>query len=232
MAMVGKVEETSLDSEKHTGEVTSLIFYNEHLFSAGSDGIIKIWDKDLELIKNLPAHNTRINALAINEQGGLYSSSQYSIKYFKDPLKSDESQEIFRAYKEEDELCSLYCTDDGSLYAGAVKGIVTRFVDNKVTETYNVSEEVRSMAVEKHNLYTAKDLDAMVLELLPGKIGKPGLMASIEGRAPLALVDPNEFGHSKYLVFTTRDGLGMTLVRNVRTYPIVWRKDVSRWKYF
>lgn len=228
-AMVGKIEETVIESEKHNGEVTCLIFYNEHLFSGGSDGIIKLWDKDLTLIKDIPAHPDQVTALAMSENGELYSSGREgTIKYFKEPFKSSEGKEIFRAYKEGQEIVSLFCSDDGNLYAGDLSGIVTKFVNNQANATYKVGEEAKSMAVEHHNLYTAKDLDTLVTQLVPGKKGNCGLIATIEGRAPLALVDPNEYGHSKYLVFTTRDGKGVTLVRNVTSYPVVWKKEVSR----
>lgn len=224
--MVGKVEKTISESEKHNGEVTSLVFHNEYLFSGGSDGLIKLWDRDLKLIKDIPAHEAHVYALAINGNGELYSSScEGTIKYFKDPIKSNDGEVIFRAKNEE--ICSLFCSDDGILYSGDDKGIVTKFVDNKADVMYNLVEEIKSMAVEKNHLYTARDLDAVVTELLPGTKGSYGLKATVEGRAPLAVVGPIEDGRSKYLVFTTRDGKGVTLVRNGKSYPVIWRKDVS-----
>lgn len=224
--MVGKVEKTTSENEKHVGEVTSLVFHNEYLFSGGSDGLIKLWDKDLRLIKDIPAHEAHVYALAINANGELYSSScDGTLKYLKDPIKSNEGQVIYHANI--GEICSLFCSDVGILYSGDDKGIVVKFVDNKVEATYNLVEEVKSMAVEKNFLYTARDLDAVVTELMPGTKGNYGLKATVEGRAPLAVIGPIEDGRSKYLVFTTRDGKGVTLVRNGKTYPVIWRKDVS-----
>ena len=37
------VDKTTSDDVKHFGDVTSICYYNEHLFSAGSDGKIKVW---------------------------------------------------------------------------------------------------------------------------------------------------------------------------------------------
>jgi hypothetical protein len=38
--MPGKVVLTA--EEKHCGDVTSIIYHNEHIFSAGSDGKLKV----------------------------------------------------------------------------------------------------------------------------------------------------------------------------------------------
>jgi len=42
------VDKTSSDNSKHYGDVTSMCYYNEHLFSAGSDAKIKVRKNNLE----------------------------------------------------------------------------------------------------------------------------------------------------------------------------------------
>lgn len=48
------------------------------------------------------------------------------------------------------------------------------------------------------------------------------------GRAPVNLFGPKENDVSMYLVFTTRDGKGISLVRNKQPYDSVWNKEVSK----
>lgn len=41
------VDKVTSDDKKHLGDVTSIIFHNRHLFSAGSDAKIKV-DRKIE----------------------------------------------------------------------------------------------------------------------------------------------------------------------------------------
>lgn len=38
----GKILNQIPDEHQHTGDVTALLFHNEHLFSGGADGTIKV----------------------------------------------------------------------------------------------------------------------------------------------------------------------------------------------
>jgi len=76
-------------------------------------------------------------------------------------------------------------------------------------------------------LYTARDLDCVITDLLSGKTGTYVTIATIVGRAPVALFGAKENGISMYLVFTTRDGKGISLVRNKKPFESVWNKEVS-----
>lgn len=40
--MPGIIEKTTCDADKHSGDVTSIIYQNGNLFSAGGDGKIKV----------------------------------------------------------------------------------------------------------------------------------------------------------------------------------------------
>lgn len=184
-----------------------------------------MWDGNLQLVKDIPAHDSYIYAICTNSKGVIYSSScDGTIKYFENPLTSNESTVLMRT--EHDEIISLICVDD-VIYSGDDKGVVIKWIDNKIAFKYNIVEEVRSMAVEKNLLYTARDLDCVITDLLDGKTGKYVTKATIVGRAPISLFGPKENGVSMYLVFTTRDGKGITLVRNKQPFHSVWNKDVS-----
>lgn len=41
--MPGIIDKTTSDSDKHSGDVTSIIYQNGNLFSAGGDGKIKVF---------------------------------------------------------------------------------------------------------------------------------------------------------------------------------------------
>lgn len=177
------------------------------------------------LVKDIEAHESYIYAMTVNSKGRLYSSScDGTIKYFENPLESDQHTVLMRT--EHDEIAALYCVDE-VLYSGDDKGVVIRWVDNKITFKYNIVEEVRSIFVEHTWLYTARDLDAVVTDLLGSKTGQYATIGTIPGRAPLALIGPTEADRRKYLVFITRDGKGIELHRNVRTFPNVWTKQVT-----
>lgn len=76
-------------------------------------------------------------------------------------------------------------------------------------------------------LYTARDLDCVITDLLDGKTGKYITKATIPGRQPVGLFGPKDNDISTYLVFTTRDGKGISLVRNKQPFDTVWNKEVS-----
>lgn len=84
--------------------------------------------------------------------------------------------------------------------------------------------------ISRSLLYTARDLDCVVTDLLAGKTGNYVTKATIVGRAPVSLFGPKENGISMYLVFTTRDGKGISLVRNKQPFKSVWNKEVSSMK--
>ncbi|KAG4067784.1 hypothetical protein HA402_010470 [Bradysia odoriphaga] len=222
--MIGKVTKFSADEVKHTGDATCLLYLNGYLYSGGADGKIKVWNDKLELVKDINAHDSYIYAICANSKGVIYSSScDGTIKYFENPLANSCEPNILMK-TDHDEIISLVCVDD-VLYSGDDKGIVIKWVDKKITFKYNIVEEVRSMAVEKNLLYTARDLDCVITDLLDGKTGRYVTKATIEGRAPVTLFGPKENEISMYLVFTTRSGKGISLVRNKQPFDSVWNKE-------
>lgn len=103
---------------------------------------------------------------------------------------------------------------------------VTWYVDNKEKQVYNVLEEVKSLAVEEDRLYTVKDTDLVISQKTAS--GK-GLVnkATIPGRYPLILCGPKEGNKHKYVIFCTRDGKGLTMIKNETPYTELWTQDVS-----
>lgn len=91
---------------------------------------------------------------------------------------------------------------------------------------YNVLEEVKSLAVEEDRVYTVKDQDLVISQKTAS--GK-GLVnkATIPGRYPLILCGPKEGNKHKYVIFCTRDGKGLTMIKNETPYTELWSQDVS-----
>lgn len=159
--------------------------------------------------------------------GRLYSSScDGTIRYFERPLEDSASTVLMRT--EHDEIGALYCVDDSTMFSGDDKGVVIKWVNNKITFKYNIVEEVRSMVVENSVLYTARDLDAVITDLGRSKTGQYVTIGTIPGRAPLALIGPvsAEENRHKFLVFTTRCGKGFSLVQNDKKFVTVFTKEV------
>lgn len=107
-----------------------------------------MWNEKLELVKDINAHDSYIYAICANSNGIIYSSScDGTIKYLENPLtNSNEPTTLMKTTH--DEIISLICVDD-VIYSGDDKGVVIKWVDNKIAFKYNIVEEVRSMAVEK-----------------------------------------------------------------------------------
>lgn len=106
-----------------------------------------MWNDKLELVKEINAHESYIYAICANSTGVIYTSSaDGTIKYFENPLTDSDGNVLMKT--DHDEIISLICVDD-VIYSGDDKGIVIKWIDNKIAFKYNLVEEVRSLVVEK-----------------------------------------------------------------------------------
>lgn len=189
--------------------------------------LFQIWDKDLNLIKDLQIHEAYIYSLAITSKGKLYSSScDGTIRVMPNPLESDDCKELVRC---QDEIECLVCDDEDNLYSGDDKGVVTQWNNDRIGLKFNLLEHVKSLAVQKNLIYTVRDLDTVITHIMPGTSGKYSTKAALPGKSPLALLGPKVDGVSKYLVFATRSGKGVTFKKNLpdSNYATIWEKEVS-----
>lgn len=113
---------------------------------------------------------------------------------------------------------------DGQLFTGDEKGVVTKWKNDKILFKYNLVEEVKTLGVEKNYIYTARDLDVVISEMLPGKSGRYSTKGVVSGKSPLALVGGTTDGSKKFLVFADRTGKGLILVNNLpgEKFVILW----------
>lgn len=188
-----------------------------------------MWDHDLNFVRDLEGHLEYVLSLAHNTKGHLYSTGRDgTLRHWSRPLKNNNHETLQQVVL--DELTAVFCVED-VLFSGDDKGTVTKWYNHKPGCQYNIIEEVKSMIVENNILYTARDVDAVVTDITPG--GESYVTkATIPGRAPLTLSGPLVDGHKKYLICTTRDGKGITVIRNATPYNVVWTKEVRpdiRW---
>lgn len=235
--MVAKIDIISEASHKHAGEITSLCFDGEHLYSGSVDGVINVWNKDLKFGREIAIHKDfSLLALVVNSHKQLYSSGRDgSLRYFRRPWSHDHNDILLQTVM--DDVTCLHVAND-TLYSADDKGIVTKWYHNQVGAQYNVLEEVRSMAIEEHILYTVGDKDVVISDVTPRE--NQVIKATIPGRTPLLLIGmekpppaegrrpsmiPEVSKLKKFIAFATRDGKGIVIVKNESPYKVLVTKE-------
>ncbi|CAG9798642.1 unnamed protein product [Chironomus riparius] len=212
------VDKTTNDA-KHFGDVTSMCYYNEHLFSAGSDAKIKIWNKDLTFVNEINIHEAHIYCIITDKTGRLYSSScDGTIKSIEQPLTSSRFTVVLQ---HENEIEALFADDDLTFYCGDDKGGITIFKDGKFQFMMNIVEHVKGLFVEKGFVYTLALMDLSIHEIRSQKYIMKG---SVPGKFPVTLFGEKIDGRSKYIAIATRDGLGIAIICN-KTFKIIETKE-------
>lgn len=125
------------------------------------------------------------------------------------PLETDTHSVILQ---HENEIEALFVDENLIFYCGDSKGGVTSFSNGKFMYTINIVEAVKSLYVEKELFYTLLNLDLSIHEVR--ETGKYCMKASIPGKFPVTLFGSKDDGRSKYIAILTRDGKGITIVKN------------------
>ncbi|XP_055380559.1 probable serine/threonine-protein kinase roco4 [Condylostylus longicornis] len=224
--MSGKIVKSCSESDKHEGDAICIVYHNGNIYSGGADGSIKIWDQDLNLKKDLIHHfGAYIYAIAVNYKGKLYSASNDGlVKFVENPLETTEGQNLMQS---DEAVQCLYCDGD-FLYTGDDIGVVTQWENDRILLKFNLVEEIKSLAVESNLIYTVRDLDVLVTEIISGsKSGRYSTRMTIDGKSPLTLCGPIVDGKREFLSFCTRDGVGLKLVDNKKgkSFAKIWTKE-------
>lgn len=211
--MPGMLEKSASDADKHLSDITAIVCSQDHVFTSGGDGKVKVWSKDLTLTKEIAVHEGWIYAMAVDSRGRIYtSSSDGTIRYLPNPLQSDEVKELLKCG---DDIESLFVDSKDNLYSGDDKGIVTMWVDHRMKFKFNLVEEVRSLVIQNNIIYSIRENDLTVTEVLEGSAnGRYMTKASIPGRCPVTLCGSCTNGVSNNVAIVTRDGLGIVFIRN------------------
>lgn len=214
------------DGDKHLSDITAILYFQDHVFTSGGDGKIKVWTKDLSLTKEVAVHEAWIYAMAVDSLGRIYSSSaDGTIRYLADPIQSNKVEELLKC---SDDIESLFVDSKDNLYSGDDKGIITMWVDHKMKFKFNLVEQMRSIAVQNNYLYSIRDNDLTITEVLEGSAtGRYITKASIPGKSPVTLC--GKFANTTYshLAIVTREGLGFVYIRNSNKehFPVLWTKE-------
>lgn len=224
--MPGVVDKTASDADKHLSDITAIVFSQEHIFTSGGDGKVKVWTKDLSLRKEVAVHEAWIYAMAVDTLGRIYTSScDGTIRCLVNPLQSDEVKELLKC---SDDIEALFVDSKDNLYSGDDKGIITMWVDQKIKFKFNLAEQVRSMAIQNNIIYSIRDNDLTITEVLEGSsTGRYITKASIMGKSPVTLCGPTSSGVNENVAIMTRDGLGIIFIKNnaKEQFPVLWTKE-------
>uniref|UniRef100_A0A1Q3F980 Putative wd40 domain protein n=1 Tax=Culex tarsalis TaxID=7177 RepID=A0A1Q3F980_CULTA len=216
----------SADGDKHLSDITAILFSQDHVFTSGGDGKIKVWTKDLSLKKEVSVHEAWIYAMAVDSTGRIYSSSaDGTIRSLADPLQSDKIEELLKC---SDDIESLFVDSKDNFYSGDDKGIITMWVDRKIKFKFNLVEQMRSIAVQNNFIYSIRDNDLTITEVLEGSsTGRYITKSSIPGKSPVALCGSYANTINSHVAIVTRDGLGVVCIKNSNKehFPVVWTKE-------
>lgn len=208
----------------------ALCRHRDRLYSSSSDGTIRYIDR--------PLHNAN-NDDAIRTGTILMHTPHDEITALFCP--DNDADGMMMATSSGDAAADVDAAEYGGPFAGAApaidlwsgddKGVIICWRNDRIAFKYNLIEEVRSLWVENRLLYTARDLDAVVTDLGVSRSGMQYVtIGTIAGRAPLALIgrrlaaEPPRWPWPRraYLVFVTRDGRGVQMVKNERRFETVW----------
>lgn len=166
--------------------------------------------------------------MAVDSQGRIYSSSaDGTIRSLANPLQSDKVEELLKC---SDDIESLFVDSKDNLYSGDDKGIITMWVDRKIKFKFNLVEQMRSIAVQNNFIYSIRDNDLTITEVLEGSsTGRYITKASIPGKCPVTLCGSYANTTNSHVTIVTRDGLGVVCIKNnsKEHFPVLWTKEVT-----
>ncbi|XP_058839021.1 uncharacterized protein LOC131694561 [Topomyia yanbarensis] len=224
--MPGTVEKIVADTDKHLSDITAIVYSQEHIFTSGGDGKVKVWTKELSLKKEVAVHEAWIYAMAVDSLGRIYTSScDGTIRCLLNPLQSDDVKELLKC---SDEIESLFVDTKDNLWSGDDKGIVTMWTDHKIKFKFNLVEQVRSLAIQNNLIYSIRDNDLTITEVLEGSsTGRYITKASVPGKSPVALCGSCSNNVYSNVAIITRDGLGITFIKNSSKehFSVQWTKE-------
>ncbi|XP_066993199.1 myosin heavy chain kinase C [Anabrus simplex] len=241
--MTMKITASVTEGDRHLKDVYSLLFYNGKLYSSSEDGKVKVWGTDLRLQGVIDAHKSVVYHIAAIKDTIYSCSNDGTVKAWDiNTLKHKKT-----LMNSEDEISRLFVAD-GVLYAGDDQGCITVFENDEVKLVYNLVEEVRDFAVVGNLIYTIRDRDLVITEMLPGESKRVVTRHTMEGSSPMCIVgnklcfatrtasaiavyDNNKEAHYKYLAELQGHSMIINALcgNNSTLYSGSWDKTVKQW---
>jgi len=193
------------DAEKHELDITSLIFYNNKLYSGADDGKIKAWDEDLKLVVQAQAHPCSIFSMCIGQSTLYTCSNDGSVKAWAlDSLKRK-----YTILQEENEMYKV-CFDstNGKMYVGDHVGLVRIVINEEIVGVLEIMHPIVDMLAIGNLIYTARDLYVIITEI-DSAHKRMVTIKAIPGRAPISV-------SGGLLWFTSRSGRDILVHENMR----------------
>ncbi|XP_068203001.1 myosin heavy chain kinase C isoform X2 [Palaemon carinicauda] len=192
----------SPDEEKHTADAEGIRVEGDKVFSCGDDGKVKVFDRDLKLIKDFTAHDYAVYDVFAFGDTLFTGSIDTKIKVW-----DINTFELKKTIEGHEEAVRKFCTDGKLIYAGDEKGLVRGYTPaGDSTVSYNVVEEVWSMYAKEDLLYTVRDRGITITQV-KGEDNKYFHVQSLEGRAPIHATND-------LLVFPDTSGLSLEVREN------------------
>nr|CAD7596597.1 unnamed protein product [Timema genevievae] len=163
--------------------ITSEQLRNPSKYYLHGKPIRSVWDPHLRFLMELRAHESVVFHLATIGDTLYTCSNDGTIKAWD--IDTLEHKKTLLQY--DSEVWRFFAAH-GRLYAGDVKGIVRVYENDELVRMYDLTEEVRDIAVSTQLLYTVRDRDVVITELLPGPKGHAVTRKTIEGSSPMCLV--------------------------------------------
>ncbi|KAG5892666.1 hypothetical protein JTB14_025460 [Gonioctena quinquepunctata] len=193
------------DADKHERDINHLLFHKDVLYSAGDDGKVKAWTKDLRKVAEVQSNPCSVYCLAASDDTLFSCSNEGTIKSFdlktlqeKETITRDTESEIWRV-----------SYSDGCLYSGDNEGFIKVWKNGKLYGSLNIAEPVKDMAVLKNLIFTVKDLDLVITDIkLEEEKLSYGTRENIMGRAPVTTIG------NKFFSFISREGMDIILHEN------------------
>ncbi|CAH0553999.1 unnamed protein product [Brassicogethes aeneus] len=210
--MTLKIAAQASENDKHEWDINHILYYKGKLYSGSDDGKIKVWSTKLNLEAEVQAHPCSVYYLAANEDSLYSCSNEGTIKTWdletlkeKNTIDQDENTEFWA-------IAFL----NGCLFAGDQSGNIRAYKDNKFYGAFGIAEPIKDMATDNNStIFSSNILDVVITKVYVEREKiQYGAKASIDGKAPLALV-------GNKLCFSSRDGKSIIVHKNdeVEIYP-------------
>ncbi|KAK6628028.1 hypothetical protein RUM44_010510 [Polyplax serrata] len=202
--------------KKHGCNVSNIVCHGDLVVTGSDDGKIKIWKSDLELLSEMEApagilsmttsenllytcttdESIRSWDLGTGKSSGTFTSSLYQPqKLFMDP-----STKV--------------------LWAGDSQGNVAKFEGGKQTGKFELVEEIWDLMVYGNTVYTARDRDVVVAEVVYGAhVPRVTIKATLQGRSPFCIA-------GNHFCFLNREGRNINVHENKMAEKFPLSKEI------